>query len=366
MPPSPASAYAAAVLLPALSTFSVILRWLARRRQEKVRVRLDDVLIYIGMILVWTLGIMVIAGTGMGLVGSHTRLDPETGMDMDPNGTKRLLQLQVAFFIVERWAFAIIKISIVIFYRSIFVGRNFAIATWCMISLLIAWLTAFFLSLAFACGTDITQSWNSPQSAAENCLNISLQQIAFTVSNLITGVMILAMPLVPLWRLQMAWRRKLAISGIFMLGIVSVGALVAELSYVYAEMEKGSSNPNGVMTMCFVLSMVSAGTAVIAACLPTLGPIVTQINLDSTMSGLYSFVRRSSSKKRAQHSELSGETIGSEVAGHSSCSGEMASGGKSLESMKGRDVIHARTTVEVIHSRASAAFDERGEDAAIV
>lgn len=93
------------------------------------------------------------------------------------------------------------KLSIVSFYRRIFVERTksrvFNISTLVVISLLIGWAIAFFLSEFFICKTSFTFIWESKNSIEESatCTDLVAWDQAFTASDFILDFVVLVLPI---------------------------------------------------------------------------------------------------------------------------------------------------------------------------
>lgn len=95
-------------------------------------------------------------------------------------------------------AFGFIKLSIICLYRRLFVtgkGTIFDWATKISISIVILWTISFFFGFMFDCGTHFSAAWGSLEGFAMYC-GASLQlDNPFVVSDLITDIMILCLPL---------------------------------------------------------------------------------------------------------------------------------------------------------------------------
>ncbi|MCJ1260610.1 hypothetical protein MMC22_000472 [Lobaria immixta] len=107
---------------------------------------------------------------------------------------------------------------------------------------------------------------------------------SFVVSDLITDIMILCLPLPVIWNLQMAMRRKLIVIGILATGAVSIVASIIKVIITFEiENENLSSNVDADLTISTILywSLIEGGLAIIAACLPTLRCVIRKISLSS-------------------------------------------------------------------------------------
>ena len=115
-------------------------------------------------------------------------------------------------------AFAVIKISILLLYRRIFVGRVFHFYTLGLSVFIACWAIAFFFATAFQCGTKIDAWWTSKKTIQKYCFNTAELELAYGVTDVATDVLVLVTPIPVIWKLQTSTRQKWALSGIFLLG----------------------------------------------------------------------------------------------------------------------------------------------------
>ena len=126
------------------------------------------------------------------------------------------------------WAFAIpfVKLSILCFYRRIFTtnDRWFRWATAFMIVETIAWMIATAILTGMNC-SPVHYFWEQPYLFLKmktptngSCLDFSLVQIPPSALNTAGDIILLLLPAPHLLRLQMPWRRKLAVFFYFTLG----------------------------------------------------------------------------------------------------------------------------------------------------
>ena len=137
------------------------------------------------------------------------------------------------------WAFAnaLIKLSILFFYRRVFVGPIFNVATWILISLSIVWLIYDIIGWLLYCGTDLQANFEGPW---DNCplWGFEVQIGVFVLDSFIDFfILILPMPFVSnllrqaifksrtkltftlqVWKLQLGASKKIVIVMIFLLG----------------------------------------------------------------------------------------------------------------------------------------------------
>ena len=89
-----------------------------------------------------------------------------------------------------------------------------------MCGMIALWSLSFFFAFAFQCGTDITNWWTSAATIKAYCDNTNALTVGFVISDVITDVMILIIPLPIVWRLQISTPHKVGLTAIFLLGLL--------------------------------------------------------------------------------------------------------------------------------------------------
>lgn len=125
-------------------------------------------------------------------------------------GNAKRHQLEFASYLVMCLTFGMIKLSVLLLYRRLFLGPLFNIYSLIMCGVIALWSLSFVFAFAFQCGTDITAWWTSPATIEAYCDNTSALSVSFVISDVITDVMILTIPLPIVWRLQMSIANKVA------------------------------------------------------------------------------------------------------------------------------------------------------------
>lgn len=106
-----------------------------------------------------------------------------------------------AFDLTEIFALGTMKLSVIFFYRRVFRGQTFDFYSKSMIALVGVWITAFFLATLFECGTRFQYMWTDILDVSTQCTNSVMYHNAYAISDLITEVLILAMP-IPIVRIR--------------------------------------------------------------------------------------------------------------------------------------------------------------------
>jgi len=95
-------------------------------------------------------------------------------------------------------ALGFVKASFILFYRRIFTksaAKKFNWVTWFMLFVIVSWTIAFFFALVFICGTDFSAYWTSTIVEKANCVDTSMLHNAFVISDVVTDVIIIVLPL---------------------------------------------------------------------------------------------------------------------------------------------------------------------------
>ena len=119
------------------------------------------------------------------------------------------------------WAGAegLLKTSMCLLYIEIFRLKSFRIAAYIVIAVSNAFAATVVLATTFIC-SPIPFSWDP--TITGTCGNRNALWLAIGVLNIVTDVLVLALPMPMLWRLQIPQKKKIALSLIFGLGFLYV------------------------------------------------------------------------------------------------------------------------------------------------
>jgi hypothetical protein len=107
------------------------------------------------------------------------------------------------------------KVATILLYLRIFVTQKFRIAAYAVMGFIIAWSIGAVASTIFQC-VPIAGAWNRKGDAT--CINTDIFWVAYAIMNILTDVMVLALPIAPIMALQLSTRNKLMICAIFLMG----------------------------------------------------------------------------------------------------------------------------------------------------
>ena len=177
-----------------------------------------------------TLGVTInnIVGVAVGGIGEQeqwTTAYAENGFLLFPTPKELLPDGKVMFVmqILHTCAMPVIKASVLTFYWHVFVTpansyRSFKIAIWVIATYVLLWWISIFFATLFQCN-PISDNWGTNPLQLPGCvenINVMYETAAFT--NLVSDVVILALPSFPMRKLQLPIGSKIAVLGIFMTG----------------------------------------------------------------------------------------------------------------------------------------------------
>lgn len=88
-----------------------------------------------------------------------------------------------------------LKLSICFFYRRLFRGSKFNIASWVAIITVILWMVAFVVTIAAACGTHVEANWGSFLMLEQQCVDTFRVLLVYAISDVIVDLAILLIPI---------------------------------------------------------------------------------------------------------------------------------------------------------------------------
>ena len=114
--------------------------------------------------------------------------------------------------------FGLTKLAVLLLYRRIFVFHAFKIVSNIAIAVIVAWTVSFFFTIVFQC-TPIHVLWTVFElDQTPYCVKTLPFYYANGISDVITDIIILAMPGPLVWKLNLPTKQKLAVVAMFALG----------------------------------------------------------------------------------------------------------------------------------------------------
>lgn len=307
------SVLAVAILFIILSIASVAIRLYIRRKKSGLGI--DDWLCLPALALVIAEGVIMIIGAVTHTVGSHSpsNLGPDVAL-YDGHDQVLLEKLEFPFDLIQILALATIKLSILFFYRRIFRGRAFDIASWVLIGVVGAWAVTFVIAILAACGTSIAANFQTLGALKEECVDTFDILIALAVSDVVVDLAVLFMPIPLVLALQMPMRRKIAVLGILLVGTLAIACGITRMALfgvilgpaLFSQAEVGgvpSDDDIGIVSILMFWGMLEIGIAMVAACLPVLRPLFQGLSPESIIRSLRSQLplKSAGSSKQISH-----------------------------------------------------------------
>ncbi|KAI4248204.1 MAG: hypothetical protein LQ352_005986 [Teloschistes flavicans] len=150
---------------------------------------------------------------------------------------------------------------------------------------------------------SLSRNWNP--AVPGRCIN----ELAFArytaILNVSTGFLMLLLPLPMVWRLNVTVQQKVALTATFLHGIIGFAASVARLAILFESPQTRSFNWLAISWT--IWTIVEPANYVIAACLPTLRPVLVKILPHSFF--VLTFKRRSKPYSSPKRSWRRGRTM---------------------------------------------------------
>ncbi|KAF3760509.1 hypothetical protein M406DRAFT_73001 [Cryphonectria parasitica EP155] len=199
--------YAWLVVLALVGTLAVAFRVWARRLED-VKLGWDDWTAITSLAFCWGL-------VGISIHAVRLYLGPYTEIVSFANISMYTFIASLIYTVDV----TLVKVSVLLTYYRLFPNRPMRIATRMLTALAVAWgLAKFFLTL-FACH-PIASLWEFAE--ARQCLNLVSLAVGTGVSDIVLNSLILVLPAREAWKLHLPVRYKLAVCGIFVIGILLI------------------------------------------------------------------------------------------------------------------------------------------------
>lgn len=112
-------------------------------------------------------------------------------------------------------AIVLSKLAILLFYLRIFPSPNFRLSVYVLAILVISWALGVEISTIFQC-TPISYTW--ARNPPGRCINLLGFYRWASLPNILSDIIILLLPVHRVWKLQVTFKQKMALSGVFLMG----------------------------------------------------------------------------------------------------------------------------------------------------
>ncbi|KAI8960082.1 hypothetical protein F5Y11DRAFT_280565 [Daldinia sp. FL1419] len=185
-------------------------------------------------------------------------------------------RLEWVFFLMLPIATGCMKASFLFLYMRLLTTSQNNIIRWFLKNFVIftmIWTAAFFFVILFECGHNFWAIWNSQAEFQAHCSSSAKSILALCITDFVTNVCIICVPIPLVLRLQLSRRKKLAVCLLFLLGggtlVSSIVRFVLMTGSVLGSINITNDSILGT-TACLYWGMVECGLGVLTSCLPTL------------------------------------------------------------------------------------------------
>ena len=159
------------------------------------------------------------------------------------------------------------KLSILFFFRRLFPVRSMRIATAAVGAFVVAHGLSALLVVVFQC-TPVRKAW--ALATPGTCIDVMAWSRSLSAPNILSDLALLALPLPQVWRLHTGTAQKVGLTVAFTLGGFNVVASAVRMSMFFTQYLGADPFMSAVPLHSW--SILEAGSAVVAACLPSLYP----------------------------------------------------------------------------------------------
>ncbi|KAF7932852.1 uncharacterized protein EAE98_004151 [Botrytis deweyae] len=292
----------------------VFLRILTRYLQ-KTRLGLDDWLTIPALLMVIGCSLVLIIGVEKKVLAYPTPppTDLEHSNDEQSFSFTTVEKLEWAFFLMQILSMGFTKLSFIFFFRRIFLTghrSHFSIVSACILMVVVLWCLAFFFWFLLSCGNKFATRWTTINTLHHNCPSDIQSDLALAISDFLTDVMILGLPIPMVLRLQMSTGRKVAVLAVFGLGSIALVASIVRLALFVnitgiasGKIKDPNADNDLLTTRSLFWSMLESGLALVACCLPSLNSLAGLPAFRSMIDSLRSIASLHSSSEHYKISQ---------------------------------------------------------------
>lgn len=207
-------------------------------------------------------------------------------------GAEFAFKIYFADVIVTTTSSGLCKVSILEFYKRIFITQSFIIMSNIMIFLVSAWMIGTFFTQLFST-SPISSAWHPALQLKDANYNYPTALLAIFGIGIVLDFLVLCLPLRPIYMLQLKWSKKIKIYAILWLGIFCV--VCASVRFYYAHLQLDvvfsatAQDKANITVNSSLWSKLEPSASIIAACLPTYGPIMQKRSFRSIFKSAVSF-----------------------------------------------------------------------------
>ncbi|KAI1069844.1 hypothetical protein LB507_007984 [Fusarium sp. FIESC RH6] len=273
------------VSMTVLALLSCVLRLYSRHLKAQ-KLWWDDYVILFSM--VWNLAVVgfifAMHSNGMGL---HADKVPMSQIVMM---SKWLVVAEVLY----AWNLGWTKLSLLLMYYRIFRVPYFKKMAWIVGSFVFAWVITITFLFIFIC-VPVAKLWYPDLPG--HCINQVGTWIANAASTIFTDIVILCLPIPPIWKLQLGKSEKLGLTAAFAIGSFVVFASAYRTSVLFTYSDK---DPSYTLAPTVGWTEIEMSAGIVSANLPTMLPVLRIVAKFTGLSSFASTIRSNGQSKGDQ------------------------------------------------------------------
>ncbi|EKJ74894.1 hypothetical protein NXS19_008599 [Fusarium pseudograminearum] len=224
---------------------------------------------------------------GMGLHADKVPLDQIVMM------AKWLVVAEVLY----AWNLGWTKLSLLLMYYRIFRVPYFKKMAWIVGTFVFAWVITITFLFIFIC-VPVAKLWYP--TLPGHCINQVGTWIANAASTIFTDVVILCLPIPPIWKLQLGRSEKLGLTAAFAIGSFVVFASSYRTSVLFTYSDK---DPSYTLAPTVGWTEIEMSAGIVSANLPTMLPVLRIVAKFTGLSSFASTIRSGQRSKGEQSTQ---------------------------------------------------------------
>ncbi|KAK2598905.1 hypothetical protein QQS21_005647 [Conoideocrella luteorostrata] len=256
----------AIAFIPILLCFVGLRFW--SRHLSATKLGLDDVLVVVSTVLQLGESALAIVFIRYGGVGRHFIVWERTDPAVATRYFKYLLAVSFQYFVCV----GVPKLAILAFYHRIFAPKKYRITIYILAAVVaVTGLICSVMSLSLC--RPFEYNWN--RRVEGSCVNKQDFYRWGSLPNILTDVVMLALPAPVVWKLHAPLKLKLGLSVAFAAGSLGLATSILRFSEFFRDsaVEDGTWSSVSLMIWC----IVETNVYLIAACLPTYRPVLIHL-----------------------------------------------------------------------------------------
>ncbi|MCJ1284086.1 hypothetical protein MMC26_003417 [Xylographa opegraphella] len=252
-----------------LEVFFVLSRFVSRH-VCKTATGLDDIFILPALLFCLAICVLAIVMVEFCGVGRHESVLAV----LDPVRITNWAKSLVAVECIYCTAVVFPKLSILGFYLRIFTTKPYRIVAWILSGLMLANLFAAIIVSLTAC-IPLAARWDPSAYPNAVCINVMNYWRWISFANMFTDVAMLILPLPAVWKLHASRNTKFGLTLVFLTGSLGLVSSIVRFAIFFGT--NGFVDGTWSSTILMIWTLVEPGIYLIAACLPSLRPLVLYI-----------------------------------------------------------------------------------------